>query len=424
MIYRNRHAEKKLLHLKSYFKVVLITGARQVGKSTLLAHLLPDVRMIVFDPVQDIYGARQDPDLFLNNFPPPLILDEIQFVPELLPALKRRVDRCDSPGQYFLTGSQNLGMLRSVAESMAGRVGILPLEGMTAYELSGWGDRDGWLPMYLDDPDSLAGSVNGTIAEIANLARFLWRGSLPGLLDAPDEIVPDYFGSYVQTYVERDVRLMEDIRELAAFGRFLGLTGALTAQEVNASQFGRDVGVTPGTARKWLDLLVGTFQWLELFPYQGNTVKRLSGKRKGCLRDTGMACYLQRISSPDALAVSPMLGAMFETWVVNEILRQSITLTMPPQAYHWRTGGGAEVDIILERDGRLYPIEVKCKSNLMKHDTRGLRAFRETYGNGRIMTGLIVYAGSECYRIDEYTIALPWNVKLRDLTFGPNTRRY
>jgi uncharacterized protein len=205
---------------------------------------------------------------------------------------------------------------------------------------------------------------------------------------------------------------MEDIRELASFGRFLGLTGALTSQEVNASQFGRDIGVTPVTARKWLDLLVNTYQWLELFPYQGNTVKRLSGKRKGHLRDTGMACTLQRISSPDALAVSPMLGAMFETCAVNDVLRQFITLAVPPQAYHWRTGGGAEVDLVLERDGKLYPLEVKCKSHLTKHDTRGLRAFRETYPKARIMTGLIIYAGRECYRVDENTVALPWNAKV------------
>lgn len=412
MKYRNRHAEKTLARMKAFFKVVLVTGARQVGKSTMLSHLLPEVKMIVFDPVQDIYGARQDPDLFLDNFPPPLILDEVQFVPELLPALKRRVDQLEAPGQYILTGSQNLGMLRSVAESMAGRVGILPLDGMTVYEICGRGSQNGWLSRYLDDPDSLMGSVAGTIGDFQNVSRSLWRGSLPGLLDAPDEMVPDYFRSYVQTYVERDVRLMEDIRELATFGRFLALTGALTAQEVNASQFGRDVGVAPATSRKWLDLLVSTYQWLELFPYQGNTIKRLSWKRKGFLRDTGMACYLQRISSPEALAVSPMLGSMFETWVVNDILRQSTTLLVPPQPYHWRTGAGAEVDLVLERDGRLYPIEIKCKTNLAKRDLSGLRAFRETYDKAVVMPGLVVYAGSECYRVAPDTIALPWNPTL------------
>ena len=414
MRYRTRHAEKRLRRLGEHFKVVLVTGARQVGKSTLLRHVFPDMRAVVFDPVQDLYGAREDPDLFLDSFPAPVILDEIQFVPELLPALKRRVDRLDSPGRYFLSGSQNLSVLRSIAESMAGRVGILRLEGMTVNEMLGRGGSPGWLVAYLDEPASLPDLFEGTLSESAPLARFLWRGCLPGLLDVPDDVVGDYLLSYIQTYVERDVRLMEDIRELASFGRFLGLAGALSAQEINASQFGRDVGVTPATARRWLALLGNTFQWLELSPYHGNTIKRLSGKRKGFLRDTGIACSLQRVSSPEALAVSPVLGSMFETWAVNAVHRQFVGLAVPPQAYHWRTAGGAEVDLVLERDGKVYPIEVKCKSNLTRNDARGLRAFRETYPADRVMTGLIIYAGTECYRVDAHTIALPWNAALKD----------
>ena len=409
MEYRIRHAEAKLAKMAEHFKAILLTGARQVGKTTLLRHLLPDVKAIVFDPVQDIHGARQDPDLFLENFPPPLILDEIQYAPELLPSLKRKADQIDTPGQYFLTGSQNLSLLKSVAESMAGRVGVLSLQAMTAYELAGQGQLPGWLGLYLDEPACLPSHFSGRLADMSPLARFLWRGSLPGLLGMPDEIVPDYLRSYVQTYIERDIRLLEDIRELSSFGRFIGLAGALSGQEVNASQLGRDVGITPVTARRWLDLLTNTFQWLDVFPYHGNTIKRLSGKRKGFLRDTGLACHFQRISSPDALAVSPMLGAMFESWVVNEIHKQFVTLPVAPQAYHWRTNGGAEVDLILERDGKLYPIEVKCRTHLAKTDTRGLRAFRETYPGCRIMDGLIVYAGEECRRVDDHTLALPWN---------------
>ena len=144
------------------------------------------------------------------------------------------------------------------------------------------------------------------------------------------------------------------------------------------------------------------------FPYHGNTVKRLSGKHKGYLRDTGLACYLQRISSPEALAGHPRLGALFETWAVNWIYRQSLNLSVPPQAYHWRTNGGAEVDIVLERDGKLYPLEVKCKSHLNKHDLRGLHAFRETYPS-LTMPGVVLYAGSDCFRVDEHTLALPWH---------------
>lgn len=409
MRYRARHAESKLKLLADHFKVVLVTGARQVGKSTLLSHLFPGVKTVVFDPVQDIYGARTDPDLFLDSFPPPAILDEIHYAPELLAALKRRVDRVDAPGQYFLTGSQHLGVLRSVAESMAGRVGILHLEGMTVEEMLDRGGEPGWLGCYLDEPVSLLDRLQGVLPEAGPLTRFLWRGGLPGLLDAPDQVVPDFLRSYVQTYVERDVRQMGNIQELASFGRFLDLSGALTAQEINRSQLGRDVGVAPRTARNWLDLLLHTYQWRELPPYHGSTVKRVSGKRKGYIGDTGLACWLQRLSSPEALAASPLLGAIFETWGVNAVHHQFVTLTVPPIAYHWRTVGGAEVDIVLERDGRLYPIEVKCKTHLNGHDSRGLRAFRQTYGPDRVMPALIVYAGEACYRVNPHTIALPWN---------------
>ncbi len=404
--YRTRHIEKKLTQYAQYFKIILVTGARQVGKSTMLAHVLPDIKTFVFDPVQDIYGARQDPDLFLDTYPPPLILDEIQFVPELLPALKRRVDRLDTPGQYYLTGSQNLSMLRSVAESMAGRVGILNLEGMTWFEKIEEPEKS-WLESYLREPNSIFKTIDVPVPETP-LHQLLWRGNLPGILDMPDEILPAYFRSYIQTYVERDVRLLENIRELASFDRFLGLSAALCGQEINASQLGREIGITPATSRRWLDLLENTFQWRELFPYHGNTIKRVSGKRKGFWRDSGICCYLQRISSPNTLAVSPLRGALFESWIVNELAALAALLPMPPHLYHWRTSGGAEVDLVMELDGRLFPIEMKCKTNLTRHDSRGLRAFRDTYGADKVAPAIIVYAGHECFRLNETTTAIPW----------------
>lgn len=412
MEYRPRYAESPLNRLAAHFKIVLVTGARQVGKTTLLRHAYPGLKHLVFDPFQDLYGAKADPDLLLDNFPAPLILDEIQFAPELLAALKRRVDRSEEKGQYFLTGSQNLAVLRSAGESLAGRAGILNLEGMTLDELLGHGNRGGWLSQYLDDPESILHSFAGPMTNVGGLARQLWRGSLPGLLDNADEVVPDYLRSYVETYIERDVRTAGDVRELAVFSRFLGLAAALTAQEINSSQLGRELGVKPDTARRWTDLLTATFQWRELLPYHGNAIKRLSGKSKGLFCDTGMACFLQRVSSPESLLVNPLLGAMFETWAVNAVLRQVISLPVPPQAYHWRTSGGAEVDLVLEWDGKLFPIEVKCKTTVGRHDTRGLRAFRETYSSRQVMPGLIIYAGGECYRVDESTIALPWNADI------------
>ena len=409
MEYKQRHIEAKLKETAQYFKIVLVLGARQVGKSTLLHHTFPKAPVILFEPLQDLYNVRSDPDLFLNHFPSPLILDEVQYVPELLAALKRRVDASDKMGQYFLTGSQNFSVLKNIAESMAGRVGILHLDGLTPEEMLGQGDKIGWLAAYLKDPASLHTHLQGTYKEFSNLAHFLWRGTYPGTLSMPDSSMATYFRSYVQTYFDRDVRTMENIKELADFDRFLNLAAALSGQEINTSQLGREIGITPGTARRWLDLLIYSYQWIELFPFHGNTIKRISGKRKGYFRDTGISCYLQRISSSEAVAVHPRLGALFESWIINYIYRQFVHLPLDPHMYHWRTYGGAEVDLILEMDGKLYPIEIKCKTSVNKQDASGIRVFKETYPHQQIMPGLIVYCGNECLAIDQDVIAIPWN---------------
>jgi len=167
--------------------------------------------------------------------------------------------------------------------------------------------------------------------------------------------------------------------------------------------------VSPTTASKWLNILEGTYQWRELSPYVGNAIKRISGKRKGYLCDIGTARYLHRISSPSALLRHPLFGALFETWVVNEIHRHFAHFNTIPHAYHWRTAGGAEVDLLLEANGILYPIEMKAKSVLSKQDLRGLQAFRLTYPEKNIAPGLIIYAGRTAYLLDSHTLALPWN---------------
>lgn len=409
MRYLHRHIEHQILESAKHFKAILLLGARQVGKSTLLTHLLPQVKSFVFGPVQDLYKARRDPDFFLESFPSPLILDEVQYVPELLASLKRKIDQSESKGQYFLTGSQNFSMLRNVAESMAGRVGIFHLENFTPQEIVGLGENEGWIPSYLENPRSFYETRTTLSSPFPPLIEFLFRGTFPGTLDLPTGQIPRYFSSYLQTYVDRDVRTMENIQNLAEFDRFLGIAASLTAQEINASQTGREIGISPQTARRWLDLLTYTYQWFELFPYFGNTIKRISRKRKGYFKDTGFACYLQAMESPESLAKSPKLGSIFETWAVNYIHQQFATLPVAPRTYHWRTSGGAEVDLIIEKAGKLYPIEMKCKTNLSRADLTGLKAFRETYDK-QVMPGLVLYAGSEIYKLDEFNLAIPWNL--------------
>lgn len=404
-MYLHRHLESRLNLVANHSKVILITGARQVGKSTLLKNCLPDLPHITFDPQQDIYNVRQDPDLFLKQYDSPIILDEIQFYPELLSSIKRFVDRSDRPGQYYLTGSQNLSVLKNAAESMAGRVSILPLYPMTLHERYQYADNH-WLPILLEEPDLLPQRFKGIIKEFS-LWKDVWQGGLPGLISYPNELFGTYFSSYIQTYIERDIRLIEDIRDLNSFRQFIGILAALTSQEINLNALGKRVGVTHKTIDRWVSLLVNTYQWHLINPYHGNTLKRITKKAKGVISDTGLAAHLIQLMSPATLGAYPGLGFLFESYVLNQVFGASTQLSSMPGIYHWRSHNGAEVDLLFEQNGFLYPIEIKMKSYLTKNDTRGLQAFRETYPSDRIKTGIIIYAGDRCYHVDDSVIAVP-----------------
>lgn len=417
MNYRNRLLEQKILRCKEVFPVLLITGARQVGKSTLLSHLFgAEMPQVVFDPVIDVGNARQDPEFFIDQHPPPIILDEIQYAPELLPVIKRRIDRREAPGQYFLTGSQNLSLLRNVSESLAGRAVVLELGPLTLAERRGLrvAPHPAWLQRLLDAAGALPDFASHERLRgeglLTTVFEVLWRGGYPRTLDLSPEFIVDVMQSYVRTYVERDIRALANVQDQQQFSRFLALCAAMTAQEINHSQMGRDIGVTPQTASRWLNVLKATFQWLEAPPYHGNVLKRLSGKPKGYLADTGLAAFLQRISSPAALSGHPLLGALFETHVAMDLYRQFPILDMPPQIYHWRTHGGAEVDLLLERDGVFWPIEIKSKARITAADARGITAFRSTYPSLRHGPGLIIAPVEQVGQLRDEIVVVPYDL--------------
>lgn len=216
-----------------------------------------------------------------------------------------------------------------------------------------------------------------------------------------------FFLSYIQTYVERDVRLLEKIDDLTQFGNFLRLAATLTSQEINASHLGREIGLSSHKARQWLNLLVHSYQWSELPAYHGNAIKRLSEKHKGYFKDTGIASHLMRIHSPEALVTSMKRGALFETGMVN-LIQQQFATTSLANCYHWRSHGGAEIDLLLERDGHFFPIEIKCKSKPNKSDLSSIQMFRKTYPNLPIMPALVIHAGDESFPLEQNTLALSW----------------
>ena len=383
------------------------------GKSTLVNHLFSDkAETIVFDPAQDVRNARRDPELFLRLNPPPLVLDEIQFAPELLGALKRLVDeRPGEMGQYILTGSQQFQVLRRVQESLAGRAGLIDLFSMSQREIqcrpglglvdslfasSGGADLFGKLKSKLQNKQATCG-----------LLERLFRGGYPSLLRFETEMVPEWFDAYFRTYIERDVKLLRNFNDAHDFSRFVRVMAALTAQELNASHLGREIGITPRTARGWMEALVASYQVVVFNAFSGNTIKRVSGRAKVHLTDTGMATHLLTVSTPKALQAQPNLGNLFESYVVMEMVKQSQALVGLPRFWHWRSVGGAEVDLIIERDGVFFPVEVKLKSHPNRRDTRGLTSLVKSYPNLSFGPRIVVHGGTDLDLLDENTVGVP-----------------
>ena len=408
--YINRLISKRLKKLFKTFPSIVITGARQVGKSTLLKHLFPEIPIVVFDPIHDVQGARADPELFLNNHPTPLILDEVQFAPELIPVIKRRIDQNKNPGQYILTGSQQWGVLKHVSESLAGRAILLQLEGFSITEIAKTQPEEPWLKRWLDDPEKLLASKPKRLDLPYTLVELLWRGFLPETRFLDLDVIPDFQFSYQSTYIEKDVRLLADIENLQTFSRFVKLTAALVAKEINYSKLGRDIGITPQTAKRWIDLLIQTFEWFEVSAFSNNAIKKISSKPKGYFSDTGQICFSQMISSPQALINHPLWGHIFENAVVSELRKQNLLMSTPAQFYQYRTHSGSEVDLILERNGKFYPIEIKSKSRPTKKDAAGITAFRKAHPKLNIEKGLIIAPAEEIYPVTENDYVIPWDL--------------
>jgi predicted AAA+ superfamily ATPase len=408
MKYQYRLVSGKLLRAMEFFPVIVLTGARQVGKSTLLRELLgKKYEIIVFDPLLDIDNARSEPELFFRNHPGPVVLDEIQYAPELIPVIKRLVDADRAPGKYVLTGSQQWGVLKGVAESLAGRVAVINLMGFNLDEAAGLSEESKVLARLFkgDMVDLLSGPTRSLPA---TPAEYLFRGQLPEAQSLPLDIIPTWLDSYIATYIERDVRLMADVGDLQLFSRFYRLCAALSAQEVNYSQLGRDLGISPQTARRWLGIMESGFQWKEIPAYSGNTLKRISSKPKGYFMDTGLLCRSLFISTPKAVPSHPGWGSMVETLIVLELMKAIECLAGAPAVYHWRSHSGAELDLVLERDGRFFPLEIKATTRPGRKDSSGIQAFRETYPKLDIGPGVVVHLGDDSFMLTDHDIALSW----------------
>ncbi len=365
-VYIPRAAGETLLEMGQGFPVLVITGPRQSGKTTLARAVFPEKPYVSLETPTDLDWAQEDPEGFLDRFPDGAILDEVQRCPELFSFLQVRVDEQPKMGHYILAGSQQFGLNERITQSLAGRAGGLRLLPFSYGELS---------------------EYRGQPKELNHL---LWKGLYPPLYDR--RLKPNHwYASYVDTYLERDLRQMLAVRDLSTFRRFLRLGAGRTGQLLNLADLARDAGVSPKTAQNWLSILEASFVVHLLAPYHGNFSKRMVKSPKLYFLDTGLAAFLIGIQEKSQLEVHPLRGELFESWVVSELLKSRLNRGLSSNLYFWRDSHGNEVDLLVEHANRIDAVEVKSAISVRKDAISGLSYWaklgHKTRGRSILLTG-------------------------------------
>lgn len=402
--YIHRYSEPYIIALSKTFPIVLVTGARQVGKTTLLQYLsaqTPRIKRqyVSMDEFEIRTLARNDPALFLEQYPPPLIIDEIQYAPQLLPYLKAKVDKRHRMGEYWLTGSQQFHLMKHVSESLAGRVGIANLFGFSfAEENEQPRAKTPWIPSDINEKVSQP-------FDLLNIFKTIIRGSFPRMIQRDAPSLDAFYGSYVQTYIDRDLRDLVKVSSLSSFEKFVKVCAARTATMLNLSDLARDSDISVNTAKEWLNMLEARRQVFLLLPYYKNITKRLIKTPKLYFLDTGLAAYLTGWRDPVVAAKGAFAGQLFETFVVSEIIKSYAHRGKEPRIFYFRTKEKTEVDILIEKNGTLFPVEIKLATRVQASDLKGIDELKKT--KARIGAGAVVATVKESYPLRRGLIAVP-----------------
>ncbi|MCL2537016.1 MAG: ATP-binding protein [Coriobacteriia bacterium] len=358
MRYLPRHGEKTIRELSQQFGAILVTGMRQVGKSTLLEHATDSIEALSFDDAATFQAAAATPELFFSYNPPPLFLDEIQKAPDLFTEMKMIIDRTKEKGLFFLSGSQQFSMMEQVSDSLAGRIGILNLCGLSQREMHGMNFYRPFLPTrdyYSAHKDARLAPHNPR-----EVWRAIHRGSFPELALDETRSWSQFYGAYVRAYIERDVRQITQIADEYAFQTFMGLLAARLGQALDLAKLAQLVGISSPTAKRWLSVLLTSNVVYLLQPYQANLSKRIVKSPKLYFTDTGLAAYLSKWTSAEALQSGAMAGAYFENYVIIEVLKSYYNSgILHPPLYYYRDKDQKEIDLIIDQDGMLHPLEIK-----------------------------------------------------------------
>jgi len=404
MDYIKRDIDRLVLDVSKSYSAVIITGPRQVGKTTTLRRLLGEGRQFVsLDNKENRQLAQTDPELFLSLHPAPVIIDEVQYAPELFPYIKMEIDNGAPPGSYLMTGSQMYQLMKLAGESLAGRAAILRMSGLSQHEIYGSGEC---LPFSVS-LDSLQKRTDySKPTDVLGQFERVWNGSMPAHISTKHENRDVFYSSYIDSYIDRDIRDMVDLKDEFLFRDFVRAAACRAGEMLNIHAIATDVGVSDETAKTWLGFMEKSGIIFYLRPFSNNLLQRTIKKTpKLYFFDTGLVAYLTKYSSPEILMNGAINGSILENYVVSEIIKTYTNNGQEYYAHYYRDVDSKEVDMVLESDGKLHPIEIKKTASPPTELTSAFKVLdKASVPRG---TGAVICTKKELSALDKGTMIVP-----------------
>ena len=388
--YIKRDLEKEILAYTGYFAVVAITGARQTGKTTTLSHIFGnDYKYISLDDLATRSRAKADPKLFLDDLGEKVIIDEIQYAPELLSYIKIKVDeKPHIKGRYILTGSQQFLMMKSFSETLAGRIGILNM-----------------FPFSVTELKNTFSGTNSSLKKI--FYSYCARGGYPELYTNKKTPVEVWYKAYIKTYLERDIKILYDIGKLTEFNNFLQIIASRNGQILNMSSLASEMNLSVNTIKSWISILQASNIIYLLYPYYGRVAKRLIKSPKIYFFDIGLACHLNKINSIEQLREHNLFGAMFENFCIVEVLKHFKNIDKEKDMYYFRTGNGLEVDLLIQEGMEYIPVEIKASMSIKTNMAKNIEQLKDSFKKLNTSQGYLLSLSEENFSVSKNVRAVP-----------------
>ena len=405
----SRHSASTLLTHAKHFPAIMVNGPRQVGKTTLIEETIIKPRkgkitQVSFDDPITLNRALEERGRFFLDYPPPIFIDEVQYAPSLFPYIKIIADKEKKPGLFFLSGSQQFSLMKGVSESLAGRVGIIDLFGLSLREI----ENHSYNLPFSPNTEFFSGYKKPMQASYKKLWDIIWRGSMPRLHADSNFPHSSYYGSYLRTYIERDVRSIVNIGDEQKFVSFIRCVAARTAQLLNLSNLAKDAGISRASAERWLSILNSAGLIFLLRPFHVNISKREVKTPKLYFMDTGLAAYITGWGNSDVLSKGAMSGAFFETFIISEIIKSYTNQGIQPPLFYYRNKEQKEIDLLIWRNGHLHPIEIKMTANPDKKDISSFNVLNDLPSPYKRGEGGIICCYHELISLGEKDRVIPF----------------